>query len=61
MSKKNPLKEIVGFPLGSILLILGVCLILVWWRDLVVIFRGVIGIMIALAGLFILYIIGQKK
>ena len=61
MSKKSSLKEIVGFPLGSILLIAGVCLILVWWRDLVVIFRGVIGIIIAIAGLFILYMIGQKK
>ena len=61
MSKKNLWKELIGFPLGCILLVTGVVLILLWWKDLVVIFRGVIGFIIALAGLFILYMIGQKK
>lgn len=61
MSKKNGMKEIVGFPLGCILLVLGISLILLWWSDLVIIFRGIIGFIIALSGLFILYVIGQKK
>lgn len=61
MAKKDILKELLGFPLGCILLIAGVTLILVWWQDLVIIFRGVIGFIIALAGLFILYLAGQKK
>lgn len=61
MTKKNTLKELIGFPLGCILLIIGVTLILVWWQDLVIIFRGVIGFIIALAGLFMLYLAGQKK
>ncbi len=61
MSKKNVLKESIGFPLGCMLLIIGVTLILVWWKDLVVIVRGVIGFVIALAGLFMLYLAGQKK
>ena len=61
MTKKNTLKDLIGFPLGCVLLITGVTLILVWWQDLVIIFRGVIGFIIALAGLFILYLAGQKK
>ena len=55
------MKDLIGFPLGCVLLITGVTLILVWWQDLVIIFRGVIGFIIALAGLFILYLAGQKK
>ncbi len=61
MIKKNTLKDLIGFPLVCVLLITGVTLILVWWQDLVIIFRGVIGFIIALAGLFILYLAGQKK
>ncbi len=58
---KNNLKEMIGFPLGCVLLIIGIILILVWWQDLLVIFRGVAGFIIAISGLFILYLIGQKK
>jgi hypothetical protein len=41
--------------LGSIFLLIGITLVLMWWPDVVVLFRGFIGIAIALGGLFLLY------
>lgn len=40
---------------GFVVLILGVALILLYWNDVVILFRGIIGIILALAGLFTLY------
>ena len=38
------------------MLVLGISRILVWWDDVVVIFKGAIGILMALLGLLILYL-----
>lgn len=55
MSKKSEGKKILALTVGIFLLILGVTLILTWWPDLIVLFRGAIGFVLALAGLLVLY------
>lgn len=55
MSTKTPLTKLVLYLLGSLVLVLGITLVLAWWRDVVVLFRGVAGIGLALAGLLVLY------
>ena len=52
---KNTYKKFVLFLAGFFVLILGITLILIWWDDVVVLFRGTVGIILALAGLFTLY------
>lgn len=44
----------VLFILGMIFMIVGIALVLVWWKDVTVLFRGCIGVFTALAGLVIL-------
>lgn len=48
-------KEFLLILLGVFVLILGMTLILVWWDDVVRLFRGFLGITFAIAGLLILY------
>jgi uncharacterized membrane protein len=43
------------FVIGVALLVLGVTLILAWWDDLIILFRGGMGFVLALIGLFVLY------
>lgn len=40
-------------------MILGIVLVLVWWQDVVIVFRGFIGVMIALGGLLVLYMVKE--
>ncbi len=40
---------------GGFILVLGIALILAYWQDVVILFRGIIGLALALAGLLILY------
>lgn len=47
------------FLIGSMVLIAGLTLILVWWQDVVVLFRGVIGMLVALGGLLLLYMVKE--
>ena len=51
-------KTVLGI-IGFGCIIGGVILILLWWPNLVVIFKGGIGFILALAGLFILYTIRE--
>lgn len=55
MSTKTPLTKSVLYLLGSLVLVLGITLVLAWWRDVAVLFRGVAGMGLALAGLLVLY------
>jgi hypothetical protein len=41
--------------LGSFILILGMTLILVWWREVVMVFKGFLGAALAIGGLLMLY------
>jgi hypothetical protein len=53
--QKNTYKKFVLFLVGFFILILGITLVLIWWADVVVLFRGALGIILALAGLLTLY------
>ena len=54
-------KKFVLFAAGFFTLVLGITLILVCWRDVVSLFRGAIGTILALAGLFMLYAVGKTS
>ncbi len=47
----------VLFIFGMILMIVGIALVLVWWKDVTVLFRGCIGVFAALGGLLVLAMI----
>jgi hypothetical protein len=59
--QKNSYKKFVLFAAGFFVLVLGVTLILVCWKDVVALFRGASGIVFALAGLFTLYAVGKTN
>lgn len=44
---------------GLAFMILGIVLVLVWWQDVVIVFRGFIGVIIALGGLLVLYMVKE--
>ena len=56
--KKN-YKRFVLFMAGCFVLVLGVTLILVCWKDVVTLFKGASGMALALAGLFMLYAVNK--
>ena len=45
---------------GSFVLILGITLVLAWWQYVVMLFKGLIGMVLALAGLVMLYVLSKK-
>ena len=53
-------KKSAVYLLGGFILILGIALILRFWADVLVLFRAVIGMALALAGLLILYSLNKK-
>lgn len=57
---KTGFKKIILYLTGSLILILGVTLILAWWKDVASLFRGGAGMALALGGLLILYSLNQK-
>ena len=57
---KSIFKKGALFVLGSFILILGIALILRFWADAVLVFRAGVGMVLALAGLLILYSLGRK-
>ena len=60
-NQKDNYKKFVLFVTGFFVLVLGVTLILVWWKDVAVLFKGAVGIILSLAGLFMLYAINKNK
>ena len=54
-------KTLMRFLVGIFILILGITLILVWWKDVAALFRGVAGMILALGGLLVLYSVSSKK
>ena len=52
MTLKSNLISLIA---GIFILVLGVALILIWWPRVVDVFKGGIGIILALAGLLVLY------
>jgi len=57
MAKKNPATKAIFFIGGIIALFGGITLTLAWWDDLAVLFRGCIGVILAIGGLIVLYMI----
>ncbi len=51
-------KTVLG-AIGAVCVVVGVGLILAWWPSLVVVFKGVAGFALALAGMFILYTVRE--
>jgi hypothetical protein len=54
-SSKESFKKFILFLIGNFILILGITLVLVWWVDVVRLFRAAVGMILALAGLLVLY------
>jgi len=54
--KESKLALLLG---GLGFMILGIVLVLVWWQDVVSLFRGFIGVFIALGGLLLLYMVKE--
>ena len=50
------MKKIFLFIAGGIILILGISLILKDWVDVVIVFKGIAGIVLALAGMLMLFL-----
>ena len=48
-------KKFLLFVIGFFILILGIMLILVWWQYVAFLFKGAVGLILALAGLLMLY------
>ncbi|MFA5262153.1 MAG: hypothetical protein WC450_13095 [Candidatus Omnitrophota bacterium] len=44
---------------GFAVLITGIVMILVWWQDVVSLFKGAIGMGVALGGLLLLYMVKE--
>ena len=57
--KKNAFQKAITFVAGGLLLIVGITLTLAWWQDVVILFKGCVGVTIALIGLLILYTIKE--
>ena len=47
------------FLLGSVFLVLGIALILLWWKDVVSLFKAGGALMLTLVGLLLLYMIKE--
>ncbi len=54
--KQSKLALLLG---GLGFMILGIVLVLVWWQDVMSLFRGFIGVFIALGGLLVLYMVKE--
>ena len=64
MAKDDPkktYKRFILFLVGFFIVILGITLILAWWKDVVILFRGAVGIILALAGLLTLYALNKVR
>ena len=48
-------QKFVLYIVGSFLVVLGTTLILIWWKDVVSLFKGALGIIAALSGLIVFY------
>lgn len=61
MKMKARFPKLILYLAGSSVLVLGIALILRFWVDAVLVFRAGVGMVLALAGLLILYSLGRKQ
>jgi len=59
IDKKIKESKVALLLIGLGFLIFGITLVLVWWQDVVSLFRGFIGVFIALLGLLVLYMVKE--
>jgi len=57
LQKKKQFRNILFVLIGSVMLITGITLVLIWWPQVVSLFKGFIGMALAVAGLGVLYFI----
>ena len=60
MKMKARFPKLILYLAGSVILVLGIALVLRFWADVVLVFRAVIGMVLALAGLLVLYSLNRK-
>lgn len=60
MKMKARFPKLILYFVGSVMLVLGIALVLRFWADVVLVFRAGVGMVLALAGLLILYPLGRK-
>ena len=58
--QNNKSQKFIQSLIGLFILTLGITLILVWRHEVVLIFKGVTGMALALAGLLVLYGLSKK-
>jgi uncharacterized membrane protein len=54
-------KNFILGSVGSLLLVFGITLILIFWKDVISLFRGMLGIIMAVAGLAVIYFVQKKN
>ena len=59
IDKKIKSNRFLLFLCGGVLLIAGITLVLICWKDVVAFFRGVSGIVLAIGGLVLLYMMKE--
>ena len=59
--QKPAYKKFIFFMVGMFILVLGITLVLIWWKDVVILFKGAIGVILALAGLVTLYAMSKNN
>ena len=60
MKMKARFPKLILYLAGSAMLVLGIALVLRFWVDVVLVFRAAIGMVLALAGLLVLYSLNRK-
>ena len=60
MSEQNSYKNFLINLLGAFILVFGMTLVLVWWESVVDLFKGGVGMLLAVAGLLVLYVRNNK-
>ena len=59
VGKKKTFKKIVFSLIGAGFLVLGITLVLSWLDYVAILFKGVVGMLLAVLGLFILFIVRE--
>ncbi len=59
LDKKIKANKGALFLTGFLVLLAGIVMILIWWTDVVVFFKGVVGMAVALGGLLLLYMVKE--
>lgn len=57
---KKPISRILLLTTGAVVLVIGITLVLFWWPYVIFLFKGVVGAILALAGMGILYLVREK-